>query len=187
MPTRVRELYLGSRRDAGADAYLRQWQTIDRDIDLAIQEFAPGSIIIKDKFQHRCIGFTGPLPAFRIGSAKRPSSFAPHSPALSSPFWMVSCGHCGAWQRFEERPTGGICNSCGAPLAPEEAHECRTPNGFRTDFRPQPITETELSTGRYRSISAEGCKVDLQTPYSAGTNLRIALQPSKGFEDRPCN
>ena len=44
------------------------------------------------------------------------------------------------------------------------------------DFRPQPITETELSTGRYRSISAEGCKVDLQAPYSAGTNLRIALQ-----------
>ena len=132
MPTRVRELYLGSRRDAGSDAYLRQWQTIDRDIDLAIQEFAPGSIIVKDKFQHRCIGFTGPLPEFRIGSAKRPSSFAPLSPALSSPFWMVSCGHCGAWQRFEARPTGGICNSCGTPLAPEEAHECRTPNGFRT-------------------------------------------------------
>src|SRR5205807_1522334 len=56
MPTRVRDLFTGIRSSVirGLD-----WATIDRDIDIAIYEFAPGSNIVKDKRTHRCVGFTG--------------------------------------------------------------------------------------------------------------------------------
>ena len=53
MPSRVRLLYHGLRREAAL--------TIDRDIDLAVTEFAPGSERTKDKRIHRAIGFTSSL------------------------------------------------------------------------------------------------------------------------------
>jgi hypothetical protein len=54
MPTRVRNLYLEfSRSD-------REWRTVDRDLDLAIYEFAPGSTVVIDKQEHLCVGFTPP-------------------------------------------------------------------------------------------------------------------------------
>src|SRR5262249_2889813 len=60
MPTRVRDLYIGDapRRD---EPFWRTWRTVDRDLDLAIFEFAPGSILTKDKQEHVCVGFTGAL------------------------------------------------------------------------------------------------------------------------------
>jgi DEAD/DEAH box helicase domain-containing protein len=58
MPTRVRNLYCNHRRQ-NKEIPIRSWETIDRDLDMAIYEFAPGSMLVKDKLQHRCIGFTG--------------------------------------------------------------------------------------------------------------------------------
>ena len=53
MPSRVRVLYHGL---SGGVA-----SVIDRDLDLAITEFAPGSQRTKDKRVHRAIGFTAAL------------------------------------------------------------------------------------------------------------------------------
>jgi DEAD/DEAH box helicase domain-containing protein len=70
MPTRVRDLYIGTRESASTRQ--TDWLTIDRDLDLAVYEFAPGSVIVKDKMEHVCVGFTGPLPGF---SFKPPPAF----------------------------------------------------------------------------------------------------------------
>src|SRR5262249_19140659 len=94
--------------------------------------------------------------------------------ALSGPFWMLSCGECGSWRRFDEPPKEGDCDSCGSALDPERARECRTPNGSRTDFSPQPIEGQELATGRYRSICAEGKRVHLDPAIPSATNFRVA-------------
>ena len=80
MPSRVRLLYHGFRGQ-------REALSIDRDLDLAITEFAPGSQKTKDKRVYTAIGFTGPLlpdPAWH--------------PATDNPFprrmWMARCDQC---------------------------------------------------------------------------------------------
>ncbi|WP_265185097.1 helicase-related protein, partial [Salmonella enterica] len=60
MPTRVRNLYLGLREKKGLNNQTEyEWSTMDRDLDLAVFEYAPGSVLIKDKKKHKVIGFTG--------------------------------------------------------------------------------------------------------------------------------
>src|SRR5262249_46042521 len=96
MPTRVRNLYIDSIDDE--DESQRTWSIIDRDLDVAVFEFAPGGIIVKDKQQHRCIGFTGELPdPFRPGSKDKPRELSPFTPAFGPPFWLVQCTNCGSW------------------------------------------------------------------------------------------
>jgi len=61
MPTRVRNLYLGMlTKGTGSDEEL-SWLSMDRDLEMAIFEFAPGSLLVKDKEKHKSIGFTGSL------------------------------------------------------------------------------------------------------------------------------
>jgi hypothetical protein len=54
MPTRVRALYHGLR----GRGHSGSWATIDRDLDLAIFEFAPGRILVKDKKRYRTLGLS---------------------------------------------------------------------------------------------------------------------------------
>jgi hypothetical protein len=107
LPTRVRNLYCDHRKKDIA-MVMRSWETIDRDLDVAIYEFAPGSVLVKDKLQHRCIGFTGPLPSFRdVAMRGRSIDVNPLGDAFSESFWMVQCTECGAWVHFTEKPKAG--------------------------------------------------------------------------------
>jgi hypothetical protein len=55
MPTRVRDLYVGlSENDLGEP----EWDTIDRELDLAIYEFAPGRSLVRDKRRHTSVGLS---------------------------------------------------------------------------------------------------------------------------------
>lgn len=179
MPTRIRNLYIDDRAKRGREEFSRTWATIDRDIDLGVFEHAPGAIVVKDKLQHTCVGFTAPLGDFRVGTSKAPSVVTPYDPKspLSDPFWMVQCEDCGSWTRFDTKPDEGNCRSCSAALNVEGVGECRTPRGFRTDFRPRTIEGSELATGRNRSICAEGETVELVPNNRRKTNVRHKLFP----------
>lgn len=59
MPTRVRNLYTRLTYVPGMEQV--EAQAIDRDLEVAIQEFAPGHELIQDKRVHRAIGFSGDL------------------------------------------------------------------------------------------------------------------------------
>lgn len=174
MPTRVRNLYLGFQKTSRNDY---RWKAIDRDIDLAIYEHAPGSVIVKDKEQHLCVGFTGPLPqSFRLGTQRQPAQVSPMDHAFGSRFWMVSCPECGGWTRFESREELSSERDCGCGqiLESNGAFECRTPNGARTDFRPKDMNEQPMTASRYRSICAEGREVDLAQAGPA-SNLLVSV------------
>jgi hypothetical protein len=166
MPTRVRNLYLGT------DMENRQlsWGQMDRDIDVAISEFAPGSILVKDKRHHTCVGFTGPLPEFLGGKG---TEIKPIDRALPDPFWLVQCGHCGAWKKFDTKPEGASeeCPSCLRILDVASVAECRTPVAFRTDFKPT-VADVDPADQPvfHRSTKAEGAGIDLEKV--AGTNFR---------------
>lgn len=175
MPTRVRDLYI-SNREAGATRESK-WVTIDRDLDLAVFEFAPGSVIVKDKREHVCIGFTGPLPSFLL---KQPPGrhVTPMSRAFGDPFWMLECVTCNAWMRLDAKPDEdvGDCASCAHPLEPQRSVECREPLGFRTNFRPATDADSEGPGGRHRSIQSEAGVLSFVGCHASNLSLHVGQQ-----------
>ena len=157
MPTRVRQLYLRLRRDGNRT----DWSTVDRDLDLAIYEFAPGSTVVIDKREHLAIGFTSdlgeplPVPRDQVLTTYQDTAF-------SATFHLLECGACRAWTEVKAQEVPEECVSCGSKLHPELAKECRVPNAFRTDLPAFPRTrQDEVDSGvRHRSIQAEGRQLD---------------------------
>ncbi|MEZ4863840.1 MAG: DEAD/DEAH box helicase [Caldilineaceae bacterium] len=171
MPTRVRNLYCSHVYDKQKDGF-RKWETIDRDLDVAIYEFAPGSVLVKDKLQHLCIGFTGPLPDFRANTHRNSTvEITPMGDAFSESFWMMQCTECGAWTHSIEAPSGTDleCDACGGKYNPNSAVECCVPSGFRTDFFPRSFDDEVIQSRRHRSLTAEG--VSLKLKENPSTNL----------------
>jgi Lhr-like helicase len=103
MPSRVRELY------HRVNAKRREFGVIDRDLDLAITEFAPGGQRTKDKRVYTSIGFTAPL--FFAGTYL--DSYARRS--ISDPEWVLRCSLCHYMDRLDGEPQPGYtCPYCGA-------------------------------------------------------------------------
>lgn len=183
MPTRVRNLYMKPIYEDGQPDLL----TIDRDLDLAIYEFAPGAKLVKDKFEYVCVGFT---PDLVIPSTIRRNeetlAHAYQGSAFGERFWLVQCGRCSAWERLGEQDVPGEiqCRACGAFMDRNSGRECVVPNAFRTDLRPFPEKEEELAGGRHRSIQAEGKDIELQPHvFQAGeSDLNVNLMVA--FDDR---
>lgn len=121
MPTRTRLLYHElTDRDA---------LTIDRDLELAITEFAPGSQKTKDKVVHTSIGFTADLVQKWDGSWK-PLSHRPF------PFekWISLCSECQDVKTYDIKPPASACDNCGAPDSRINVQRAVTPSAFRTDL-----------------------------------------------------
>jgi ATP-dependent helicase YprA (DUF1998 family) len=146
MPTTVRNLHLGARRQ-GVNWLLPR---IDRQLDVAIYEFAPGAQKLKDKFYFKVTGFTSDL------FTKRRQNGMVVTNRDEQPFmlrrWMRSCPSCSFTETFED---SGIpepeCPECGKELDAVEdgvssAHifEIVSPRAFRTSYGPGQ-DEQELS------------------------------------------
>jgi DEAD/DEAH box helicase domain-containing protein len=125
MPSRVRLLHHGFRRDKPL--------TIDRDLDLAISEFGPGSQKTKDKRIYQSIGFTAPL-LYR-GGRFEPAEADP----LAGRRWMARCETCHFTETDEQEPQDVYCRNCGAQR--DEPYgfgvfQIAVPLGFRTHLGP---------------------------------------------------
>jgi hypothetical protein len=163
MPSRVRLLY---HRLSGDRAF-----TIDRDLDLAISEFAPGSQKTKDKRIHQSVGFTAPL-LYRRGR------FAPvEDDPLGKRRWMVRCEACYFTKPHDGEPDVPLCPNCGA--MPDEPYGVKVfrfavPLGFRTNLGrgSDARDEEDFLIGGATSVaeSDEGACVQ-----AAQTNSAIAL------------
>jgi len=171
MPTRVRNLYTGH-RSAPERRSEHKWSTIDRDLDISVYEFAPGSVIVKDKKAHTCVGFTGPLLDFTTYGNNVPE-VDPMSDPFGWAFWMLECPSCNSWFRLQSAPGDTVddCPSCGQPRSKDFANQCREPLGFRTNFRPSDEPDSDHSPGRHRSIQAEGR--GLKFTYCTESNLGV--------------
>ena len=153
MPSRVRYLY--------QQVYSNNVKTIDRDIELAITEFAPGAQKTKDKAIYTSIGFTAPLNA--VGGKVRVSSGGP----FSTRKWMWKCDECSDMGTSETKPENDYCLNCGSKGTEEKPFrpfEIVVPRGFRTNFtRGENAKEdTEIITGT-PSLLVEGQVVDYTT------------------------
>lgn len=136
MPTRVRQLYLGLRPEGLERDTNYDWSTMDRDLDMAVFEFAPGSVLTKDKQKHRVIGFTGDLlPPERRG---RDVLVGAASSWRESVHHVALCPQCGSARYSMDRPVATLaCEDCGADIPEDTFLLYVTPAAFRTDFRPE--------------------------------------------------
>lgn len=122
MPSRVRRLY------HGVDFRKKEFKSIDRDLDLAVTEFAPGSEKTKDKRIYTSIGFTAPLLHTQNGGV-----VAADNNPLSPRRWMLRCGRCQETRTSDDRPDDQICPNCGAVEAEGfRVFRFAVPSGFRT-------------------------------------------------------
>jgi Lhr-like helicase len=139
MPSRTRLLYHGKNQKNPND---HEPLSIDRDLDLAISEFAPGSQKTKDKRIHQSIGFTPPL-ALSPGRDRRWRLAFNNAPLFTFDQWMTKCEKCGRVWVNEEEQRPGICpaDDCGNiqldPAQPMSLREFRvcSPSAFRTDLQ----------------------------------------------------
>ena len=131
MPTRSRNLYVELRKPKGS--FEAEWDTIDRDQDMAIFDFAPGSVRTREKLRHRCIGFSGVLPDPDQFATDFGAPMRGFSNWFKEDFHLRFCGQCGAWSRGTEQTV--YCHACDAPLA-DTGIRCITPAAYRTELRP---------------------------------------------------
>ena len=106
--------------------------TIDRDLSIAVSQFAPGSQIVKDKAIHTARGIAEFTPqGNRV--AMNPG-FEPPLPD-QNPSWLGRCNRCKSFQFRARDSIGSPCAVC-ASLDVTDL-DAREPRGFITDFEPR--------------------------------------------------
>lgn len=137
-PTRVRLLYTNWPRVA--NPWPPEQGLVDRDLNIAISQFAPGSETVKDKAVHTACGVVELYP--EGNQVRSRSGFVPDlSKENRAPLGL--CNHCQAVVQFEpgDTPTADVeepapidCCVCGKNEM--RVIDAREPKGFFTDLQP---------------------------------------------------
>jgi Distinct helicase family with a unique C-terminal domain including a metal-binding cysteine cluster len=180
MPTRSRNLYVELKKTKGN--FEAEWDTIDRDQDMAIFDFAPGSVRTREKLRHRCIGFTGVLPDPDQYATDFGMPMQPFSNWCKDDFHLRFCGECGAWGRGSEHST--TCPACNATLS-DTGIRCITPAAYRTELRP---TDENLASkvGQRITLASLGEPDEKKTDENLSVNFAEAAEiflVNPGFRD----
>lgn len=170
MPSRTRLLY------HGINFKTREFKTIDRDLDLAITEFAPGSQKTKDKRVYTSLGFTAPL--IFVQNRLLTTSADP----LGWRRWLAKCAACYYAKTHDIQPADQLCPKCGTGKTQDPADGFQVipivvPLGFRTDFTwgDDAKEDGEIVFGGATSIAESDAGSLLPKP---GTNSSLAFSPS---------
>lgn len=137
-PTRVRLLY--TNWPYSGYPWPPEKGLVDRDIDIAISQFAPGSETVKDKAVHTACGVVELFPAGNQVSSR--SGFVPPLEE-ENPAWIGLCEYCQAVVplKTENVPNNNVeipppidCYVCGKTEL--RRIDAREPKGFFTDQQP---------------------------------------------------
>ncbi|WP_247216949.1 DEAD/DEAH box helicase [Synechococcus sp. C9] len=130
-PTRVRLLYTKWSSTQGA---------IDRDLDVAIAQFAPGSQTVRDRAVHTACGVVDLVPANNGNHTLSRPGFSPALPESNQVLGL--CGNCQAVV-YPFQPEQPILGSESQPTECPVCHQqtmrrvdAREPKGFFTDLKP---------------------------------------------------
>ncbi|MDK9705371.1 MAG: helicase-related protein [Sulfuritalea sp.] len=188
MPTRVRNLYIGLRKGAthGGHDELPEWSTIDRDIDIAISEFAPGNLLMKDKREHLVVGFTGQLPDPMRKKGQGVSLGNPMTHWWDDTLHIAFCPTCGSANTSQAVPDNPAeCVDCNTLVPADQFNLFHTPAGFRTTFLDKsdqkPTYRMHLTT--VATVLREGKPADYANlTLKKGANITI-IRLNQGSED----
>ena len=128
-PTRTRLLY---HEKPKSKPWPPKSGKVDRDIEVAISEFAPGSETIKDKRIHTSIGIVSYRPSW--------DEYAIPEDGIAHPLTIGFCPECKSIFANEESMKDGSCQTCNAVSGFQQI-ESFEPKGFLTDFEPTDAAE----------------------------------------------
>ena len=170
MPTRVRNLYLNLESVGENES---EWDSVDREIDIAIYEFSPGQVVIRDKQIHESIGFTDQLGFVQPGHGGTKLIPEPKPQWWSDKVSIADCPNCGALKLTTQNDGAVQCDDCQKNLPQEAFSTYYSPSAFRTDFRPQVSDGTEPHRPMMRRET--GAIIAPMTMKEViGTNLSVA-------------
>jgi DEAD/DEAH box helicase domain-containing protein len=184
MPSRTRLLYHGFHPEN------KEPLSVDRDLELAVTEFSPGSQKTKDKRIYTAIGFTPPL----LRVANKIVTAPPHDP-LPWRRWMSRCEHCHYTKTHQDRPENQECPSCKRSLSDDPGFRVFpivVPLAFRTAFdRGRDAKEdTELILSGANTVAEEDTETaqtiegtnSMVASFSEGRIYRVNNRNGLGFE-----
>ena len=190
MPSRTRSLY-HQLINGGA-------RTVDRDLEMAITEFAPGAQKTKDKAVHTAIGFTAPL-------VKRKKWTPVSDDPLPMRIWMVRCMKCGYIQTHDRQHLAVECECCGESEGQYfKGYWVAVPLAFRTDlsrgknakvrediFYGVPASVAESSCWGFSPVRSSNCEIRFSSNCTvwrindnAGKLFEGGRVTTKGYRDR---
>ena len=160
-PTRTRLLY---HEKPKGKPWPPRSGTVDRDIEVAISEFAPGSETVKDKRIHTSIGIVSYRPSW--------DEYAISEDGRAHPLTIGFCPDCKSIFSDEESVQDGTCKTCNTDNK-IQIIESIEPKGFQTDF--QPTDAAEYFDWRPRATYSRlpsDINIDLKsdTNFNYGTN-----------------
>jgi hypothetical protein len=186
MPSRVRALFHELTAPEGDDQTAR---TIDRELDLAIVEFAPGAQRTKDKRLLQSIGLTAPyLVRFNTTTRRREWQLPDNAAPYTSPGQLLVCGRC----RYTALIANGLaapatCDNCGLVRTDEPGAEPRfrclpaaIPAGFRTvlDRAADAGDDQDRPPGYAVTLALTAADNAPAVTHPAGLNTTLRLVPA---------
>jgi hypothetical protein len=158
-PTRVRNLYLKEPWRSDPD----DWETVDRQLDLAVATFAPNAQSVWDKELHTAVGVANYIP--RPGS--RPT--ADRDP-LGQRFQITVCHRCRSVGHSTGAAGSTACPECAAVGSDFGSITLAEPNGFRSTYRPDDY-DGEYTRGQRSSTPRITPDVNRLRPASIGNAI----------------
>ncbi len=150
MPTRVKPLYMSAQ---DVDTPHAKFTGVDRDVDVAVFEFAPGRSLIKDKRRYESIGLSASLLPPVVGTKALAAE-----PWQEERRWIANCRRCHAVSSLPAVVVAA-CSDCGSELPVESYRLYVSPRAFTTDFRPQRVDESEELVTYRRVVAIEAAEV----------------------------
>lgn len=169
MPTRVRVLYTRPIINEERDEIT--FSEMDRDIDVAIQEFAPGRLLVKDKRSFLTAGFVGG----ELGPVRANETRA-RSTRIGLGRDIVECPICHAITPAKSGvPTSVTCLSCEADLSGAEVIQTYEPDAFTSSLverrHDEPLDEVSTKASKTSVAFAE----IMPTAHHLSTNARVGF------------
>jgi len=124
-PTRSRSQYL---KRPQRDHPQEDWETIDRQLDIAIRDFAPGAENVRDKQVYTSVG----LINYIMENGRAVPDPKPEGKSRK----ITVCGNCQTVRRIDEGSEPPIaCSTCNQPRGQQfQPMTLIEPNGFRSNF-----------------------------------------------------
>lgn len=175
MPTMIRNLYFDL--PSSTNWSFREARTLDRSIEQAITEYAPGSERVLDKRLLNPIGLIGPI------YHERGNRWTSNTEPTGEKSWQVFCLECRnlsveniTLEEASNKDPIQKCSNCGSDNA--NAYLAVVPNGFMTDFelsKPAINGQTNGSSGSVTFVASPALK-NVESISKGGAHLAFVSQ-----------
>lgn len=174
MPTRTKLLLMRPTVESNNSQNVI-FSTMDRDVDVAIQEFAPGRLLVKDKRSFLTAGLVG--GDFTRARLREGGSVYPPKTTFGTKAEIVECPECRSMSHARDgQPSNEVCQNCGSLLTSAEVFSTYEPDMFVTSMMEIPHDESvdEINT-KASKTSVSFAKPTKSSMAVENTNLRLSF------------